>query len=158
MCWITGEHSRRMLKKARLLTRPTPAVISPAHPESARQTLRPGTCLVPSKAAANYHFIRGGWDDPNCTQWTSAPPTKGVDFSAIRAWTFDVKMNNGSLLTGPLASSIRVRYGNNGSNAPANPNTVENITLQAVPEPASLLLLGAGLVGIGIWRWKSVRM
>jgi hypothetical protein len=42
-----------MLKKARLLTRPTLAVISPARPESARQPLRPGTRLVPSKAAVS---------------------------------------------------------------------------------------------------------
>ena len=39
-----------------------------------RQTLRPGTRLVPSKAAANYHLLRGGWDDPNCPQ-RSHPPT-----------------------------------------------------------------------------------
>src|SRR5207253_5893178 len=39
-----------------------------------RQTLHPGTRLIPSKAAANYHFIRGGWDDPTCAQ-LSHPPT-----------------------------------------------------------------------------------
>src|SRR5437016_11101711 len=39
-----------------------------------RQPLRPKTRLVTSKAAANYHFIRGGWDDPNCAQ-CSHPPT-----------------------------------------------------------------------------------
>ncbi len=39
-----------------------------------RQPLHPGTRLVPGKAAANYHFIRGGWDDPNCAQ-RSHPPT-----------------------------------------------------------------------------------
>jgi hypothetical protein len=53
-----------MLKKARLLTRPTPA-------------RRDATC--PSKAASSYHLIRGGWDDPNC-----ARPTRGVRDRALR--------------------------------------------------------------------------
>jgi hypothetical protein len=32
-----------------------------------------------SKAAANYPFLRGGWDDPNC-----ARPTRGVFDRALR--------------------------------------------------------------------------
>ena len=37
-----------------------------------RQTLYPWTRLVPSKAAANFHFLRGGWDDPNCAAFSPA--------------------------------------------------------------------------------------
>ena len=32
-----------------------------------------------SKAAANYHLLGGGWDDPNC-----ARPTRGVRDRALR--------------------------------------------------------------------------
>jgi hypothetical protein len=42
-----------MLKKARLLTRPTLANISPALPESAMTASSPWDALVPSKAAAS---------------------------------------------------------------------------------------------------------
>ena len=41
---------------------------SPAQPRRAK------TRLFPNKAATNCHFIRGGWDDPNCAR-CSHPPT-----------------------------------------------------------------------------------
>jgi hypothetical protein len=51
------------------------------------QTMVPDTFLFPgclkrpsSKAAANYHLIRGGWDDPNCAH-RSHPPTHWQIFS-----------------------------------------------------------------------------
>ena len=41
---------------------------------------RPGCSKRPSnEAAANYHLIRGGWDDPNC-----ARPTREVCDRALR--------------------------------------------------------------------------
>ena len=64
----------RTLKKARLLTRPTLASTSPARPESAKTASRPRTRLIPCKAAASYHFIRAGWNDPKCAQ-RFHPPT-----------------------------------------------------------------------------------
>jgi hypothetical protein len=72
--WDNGKTPCRMLKKARLLTRPTPAATSPACPESAKTASSPRDVLVPCKPAASCHFIRGGRDDPNCAQ-RSHPPT-----------------------------------------------------------------------------------
>ena len=73
-CGTTRKRFSRMLKKTRLLTRPTLAVISPSRAEAAKTASSPRDAPCPKKAAANYHFIRDGWDDPNCAQ-RSHPPT-----------------------------------------------------------------------------------
>ena len=69
MC--SGFHSRcrqndfrRMLKKARLLTRPTPAVISPARPESARAASSPRDAPCPKQ-------VRSSAADPRFTPHVS---------------------------------------------------------------------------------------
>src|SRR5207247_9211443 len=59
-----GRTARRMLEKARLLTRPTLAVISPAHPESAKTDFSLWYAPCPKQGRTSYHFIRGGWDVP----------------------------------------------------------------------------------------------
>jgi len=60
--------------------------------------------------------------------------------------------------------------GGNWSMAPAfvnngNPKDLSHLTLyakgdvpiSAVPAPATVLLFGSGLVGLGLWRWKTVK-
>ena len=47
--------------------------------EEAGRSTNSETFLVPNKAAASYHFLRGGWDDPNC-----ARPTRAFRGRALR--------------------------------------------------------------------------
>ena len=63
---------RRMLKKARLLTRPTPATISPSHPESARTVSSPMDAPFRGQGrnTLSLYLLRGDWNDPNCAHRT----------------------------------------------------------------------------------------
>jgi hypothetical protein len=72
-CGITGEHSRRLLKRPDF---------SPAQPRRAETRRSAG------KAAANYHFIRGGWDDPDCAQYSTHPALSAPRRALSRARAF----------------------------------------------------------------------
>ena len=56
--WDNRSTAHRVLKKA---------TFSPSQPWRAE------TRLGPSKAAAGCYFTRGGWDDPNCAQYSTHP-------------------------------------------------------------------------------------
>ena len=97
----------RMLKKASFLTRPTLAATSPSRSASAKTAAYPVTRLAPCKAVANYPFLRGGWDDPNCAQYSTHPalsaPRRAL--SRARAFSFPITPSRGVAKAAQLRAS-----------------------------------------------------
>jgi hypothetical protein len=60
-----------MLKKASLLTRSTLTVISAARPESAKTDSSPWAAPCPKQGRSELSLYKGGWDDPNCAQYST---------------------------------------------------------------------------------------
>jgi len=67
------------------------------------------------------------------------------------SWIFDLTMNTGVLFTTPNSSSIKVRY-IDANGVKAGDIVSENITLQAIPEPTTVALLGSGVLALASAR------
>jgi hypothetical protein len=67
------------------------------------------------------------------------------------AWIFDVTIPTGTLFTGTNESSIKARYVD-AEGVKVGDLVSENITLQVIPEPGSVVLLGSGLAALGLFR------
>jgi hypothetical protein len=76
-----------------------------------------------------------------------------VPNATLYQWIWDIEMDAGILFTGPFESSIKVRYVD-GNHAKIGALVSEGITLQEnpelIPEPASALLLGGGLLALAL--------
>ena len=62
-------------------------------------------------------------------------------------WVFDLRISDGTLFTGDFEASVKARFVNEAGEK-VGELLSEEITLQVVPEPGSLALLGLGLVGL----------
>jgi hypothetical protein len=65
-------------------------------------------------------------------------------------------MDTGTLFTDPFEASLKVRYVD-ADNEKVGDLVSEGITLQVIPEPGSLALLGAGLLALASRRQARVR-
>ena len=102
-------------------------------------------------------LMDGSFDTANVTAFGNSFKIAGAGFT-------DTKNSNivafyGLPPQGPWAGNFILNF--NASGSPGDAFSSSRVTsgdvTNSIPEPASLLLLGSGLIGLGFWRWKNTR-
>jgi hypothetical protein len=86
-----------------------------------------------------------------CAKETSSPTDAPVPFAGTYSWVFDLTMPTGALT--PNSGSIKVQY-TDASGSKVGALVSEDITLEVIPEPSTLLLIAAGLGVLARRRWR----
>src|SRR5215831_9018353 len=103
---------------------------------------------------SNWTTMMGGINAGGCSGSGSgfvcakdaAPPTDApVPFAGTYKWVFDLTVPTGGLT--PNSGSIKVQY-TDGSGNKVGALVSEDITLEVIPEPSSLVLIAAGLAAL----------
>lgn len=90
--------------------------------------------------ASGCSMAGSGFDCASATSVGVSPVVPGGTYT----WVFQLVLPTGGLLTGANQASVKARYVDNGGNK-VGALLSEDITLSVVPEPGSLVLLGAAV-------------